>query len=170
MAIIFENIDTGESILIDRATGGAFYRAKLSAAMNSSNMSPNADRGQDYGWRLQPEQQAIIEEWESDPTMIEKVADKSKVMEDALTHAEFLSYLLYQQELGKSPEQTQDAERRSKQAEYEARVAALREAARPVPAAPFAAPSKFPENDEEPEAPAPEVKEAPKAPTKSSKK
>lgn len=124
--IVFENIDNGQTVGIDRDTGGKFYRAKLSAVMNSSNLSPNADRGQDFGYRLIPEQQALIEEWERDPDMIEKVSNWSKVMVDDLTHAEFLSYLLYQQELGKSPERASDANRREAQKAYDARVAALK--------------------------------------------
>lgn len=135
--IVFENIDTKETVAIDRERGGKFYRAKLSAVMNSSNLSPNADRGQDFGWRLIPEQQALIEQWESDPEMIEKVSNWSKVMVDDLTHSEFLAYLLYQQELGKSPEKQQDSERRSNQQDYDARVAALRSAESVEAMAPF---------------------------------
>lgn len=131
--IIFENIDTKETIGIDRSKGGKFYRAKLSAVMNSSNLSPNADRGQDFGWRLAPEQQALIEQWETDPQMIDRVSQWSKVMVDDLTHSEFLAYLLYQQELGMSPERSQDSERRQNQLDYQARVEALKTAARPVP-------------------------------------
>lgn len=126
MAIIFENIHTGETVAINQESEGKFYRAKLSAVMNSSNLSLNADRGQDYGWRLQPEQQAILEEWEVSPDMIDKVATFSRVPLDALSHAEFLSYLLYQQELGRSPEQSEQAAHRENQLAYDARVAALK--------------------------------------------
>lgn len=129
--IIFENIDNGDTFGISREREGKHYRAKLSALMNSSNMSPNADRGQDFGLRLVPEQQALIEQWESDPQMIDKVSTWSKVMLDDLTHSEFLAYLLYQQELGTSPEIANDADRRSNQRGYEARVEALR-AGKPV--------------------------------------
>jgi len=124
--IIFENIDTGETMGIDRQTGGANYEAKLSALINSSNMGINADRGQDYGWRLSAEQQALIEKWEGQPEMIEKVSDFTHTVQDDLTHANFLSYLLYQQELGKSPEQAAVAERRNKELDYEKRVAKLK--------------------------------------------
>lgn len=136
--IIFENIDTGETIGIDRKTGGQHYRAKLSAVMNSSNLSVNADRGQDKGWRLAPEQQALIEIWERDPEMIDRVSTWSKVMIDDLTHSEFLSYLLYQQELGMSPEQSHHTDRRAKEAEYQARVEALKAATGEEAAAPVA--------------------------------
>lgn len=124
--IIFENIDTGETYGIDREREGKYYRAKLSALINSSNMNINADRGQDFGFRLIPEQQALIEQWEADPTMIEKVSNFAKVMVDDLTHTEFLSYLLYQQELGTSPDNKQNSDRRNSQRDYELRVEALR--------------------------------------------
>jgi hypothetical protein len=133
VGIVFENIDTHDSILITREGEGKHYRAKLSAAINSSNLHANADRGQDFGWRLVPEQQAVIEQWEEDPDMIDKVANFTKVPVDSMSHSDFLSYLLYQQELGKSPERSQDAQRRENQTEYEQRVAALRESNRPVP-------------------------------------
>lgn len=126
MAIIFENIDTKETYAIDRKREGKYYLAKLSALMNSSNMNVNADRGQDFGVRLIPEQQALIEQWESDPSMIEKVSNWAKVMVDDLTHAEFLAYLLYQQELGTSPDKQQNVARRENQHSYDARVEALR--------------------------------------------
>jgi len=124
--IVFENIDTGETIAISRKTEGKYYRAKLSAAINSSNMNVNADRGQDFGWRLVPEQQALIEQWEHDPSMIDRVSQWSKVMVDGLTHTEFLAYMLYQQELGNAPESATLDDRRGNQREYEARVEALR--------------------------------------------
>lgn len=126
--IIFENIHTKETYGISRQTEGKHYRAKLSALMNSSNMSPNADRGQDFGVRLIPEQQALIEQWENDPQMIDRVSTWSKVMIDDLTHSEFLAYLLYQQELGNTPEQSDKQLLRENQRDYEARVAALRSA------------------------------------------
>jgi len=126
MAIIFENIDTKETYAIDREREGKYYRAKLSALINSSNMSVNADRGQDFGVRLIPEQQALIEQWEEDPEVIERVSNWSKTMTEDLTHAEFLAYLLYQQELGTSPEKHQQSDRREKQRDYDARVEALR--------------------------------------------
>lgn len=137
MAIIFENIDTGETMAIDRDGEGKYYRAKLSAIINSSNLSPNADRGQDYGYRLQPEQQAILEEWEQDPDVIDKVANYTRVMVDELTHADFLAWMLYQQELGKSPEQAQNTARREKQIAYEARVETLRSKAEVAPVSAF---------------------------------
>lgn len=136
MSIVFENIDNGQTLSINRESEGKYYLSKLTAAINSSNLSPNADRGQDYGWRLQPEQQAIIEEWESDPQMIDKVSNHTKVPTDGLTHSEFLAYMLYEQELGKSPEKAIEQQRREKQGDYDARVAAIKAMLRPeaVPA------------------------------------
>lgn len=138
--IIFENIDTGETLLISRTHEGKHYRAKLSAIMNSSNLHVNADRGQDFGYRLQPEQQALLEEWEQDFDTIDKVSRYTKVPVDSLTHAEFLAYLLYTLEAGKSSQREDANDRRVKQAEYQARVAALR-AAKPEVLPEFKAPA-----------------------------
>lgn len=137
MSIIFENIDTKETVAINRELEGKYYRAKLAAVMNSSNLSPNADRGQDYGWRLNPEQQAILEEWEQDSAVIDKVANFTKVPSDALTHSDFLAYMLYLQELGNSPEKKDEASRRGNQKAYDARVEALRNQEKAEPVAPF---------------------------------
>ena len=141
MAIIFKNIDNGHTVAIDQATEGKFYGAKLSALVNSSNMSINADRGQDFGWRLDEEQQALIEAWEEDPAMIDRVAQHMKVPVDMLAHGDFLSYLLYQQSIGTSPERREMAIRRERQAEYAARVEALKKQKVPEAMPAFKAPT-----------------------------
>lgn len=138
MAIIFERLGTDETVAVDRKSGGKFYHAKLSALVNSSNMGINAHAGQDFGWRLAVEQQALIEEWEADPVMIEKVSQHTKTLIDGLTHSDFLAYLLYQQELGNSPERENIQDKRVAQQAYEARVQALKDAKTVEAAAPFA--------------------------------
>lgn len=100
-------------------------------------MGINSDRGQDYGWRLQPEQQALIEAWEEDPDTIDKVANYTKVPMDSLSHAEFLSYMLHLQEAGRSPEKIFSTARRESQAQYDARVSALKATVRPEQMLPF---------------------------------
>jgi hypothetical protein len=140
MAIIFENIDTHETVSISPEVEGKYYGAKLSALINSSNLGINADRGQDFGYRLNPEQQAILEDWETDPDVIDRVTQYTKVPVDMLQHNDFLSYMLYQQNLGNSPEKANDDKRRQKEADYAARVAKIRAMLRPEPVAPFKAP------------------------------
>lgn len=132
--IIFEHIlrtnpdGSHPTVGISEELEGKYYMAKLSALINSSNMSVNADRGQDFGYRLQPEQQAIIELWEADNDMVDKVSQWSKVMVDDLTHVEFLGYLLHQQEKGKSAAVSDVSVRREAQSDYERRVEALKKA------------------------------------------
>lgn len=144
--IVFENIETGHTLGIKFEDEG-FHEAKLSAAINSSNLSVNADRGQDYGWRLAPEQQAILEEWEEDIEMVEKVSRHCDVMIDDLTHAHFLSYMAYLEYRGVSQEKMGKGGRREAQSDYEARVAALREAKNAEPVAAFD-PEKLKTEDE----------------------
>lgn len=126
MPIIFENVDNGETVAISESINGKWYRAVLAAYVNSSNLGLNHDRGQDFGWRLVDEQQAIIEAWSDDPQMVAKVADYTKVMVDNLGDTDFLNYLLYQQELGQSPEKASRTARQAADTDYKARVAALK--------------------------------------------
>ena len=140
--IVFENIHTGETVGISKELEGKYYGSKLTAAVNSSNMGINADRGQDYGWRLQAEQQAILEEWEQEPEIIEKVAKFTSEPLDSLSHTSFLSYMLYLEEAGHSAERTEVSERRAAQAAYEARVEELKAKKKPAPVPAFVAPDK----------------------------
>lgn len=134
MSIIFENIDPKNNnengapatVSIDKETNGKWYRAMLAAIINSSNLGPNSDRGQDYSWRLAVEQQAIIEAWQEQPEMVGKVAEYTKVMADSLGDLDFLDYLLYQQELGQSPEKSNRASIQAAEDQYKARVAAAK--------------------------------------------
>ena len=160
MPIIFERIDDGQTVAISQELEGKHYRSKLAALINSSNMSVNASAGQDFGWRLDPEQQVIIEQWEEDPTMVDKVSQYTKVQLEYLGHPEFLDYLLHTQEAGVSPERTEIIKRRENQAAYEARVAALRAEKEPE-AMPAFDPKKVMTLDEfmgEDEKPAPKPK------------
>lgn len=139
MPIIFEKIGTTETLAISAALEGKWYRSKLTAIINSSDLGRNADRGQDYDWRLQAEQRALIEEWESDPQMIDKVSNFTKVPLDSLEHGEFLAYMLHLEEAGVSEARTELAAKRANQAAYEARVEALKAKKAPEPLAPFKA-------------------------------
>lgn len=124
MAITFENIETGDKISISRRESGKYYRAKLQALINSSNIGPNSDRGQDYGWRLDPEQQAQIEIFRENPETIEKTSQLTKVPVDSLTDAEFLDYLLHLQELGQSESNLSRQARQKAEEDYRQRVKA----------------------------------------------
>lgn len=136
MSIIFENIDPKNNnedgqpatVRIDQETGGKWYRAKLAAIVNSSNLGPNRDRGQDYSWRLAVEQQAIIEAWQEQPEMVGKVAEYTHVLVDNLSDTDYLDYLLHQQELGQSPEKSNRAAIQAAEDQYKARVAAAKAA------------------------------------------
>lgn len=127
MAIVFENIDTGETVSIDRKSDGKWFQAKLQAAINSSNLGINHDRGQDFGWRLAVDQRAILDSWKEDGRKVAEVSEYTKVPVDSLSDSDFLSYMLYQQELGQSEKTVSAGERERAEAKYRERVAAAKE-------------------------------------------
>lgn len=53
--ITFEHIKTGEKVNFDGTMDPLTRQAQMAAYLNSSDMSPNAGMGQDFGWRLSPE-------------------------------------------------------------------------------------------------------------------
>lgn len=127
MAIVFENIDSGEIISIDRKTGGKWFQAKLQAVINSSNLGVNHDRGQDFGWRLAVDQRATLDSWKEDGRKIAEVSEYTKVPVDSLSDSDFLSYMLYQEELGYTEKTVSRNEREKAEAKYRERVAAAKE-------------------------------------------
>lgn len=123
MAIIFENIETGHTAGVSREKSGRFYEAKLSALVNSSDMSVNADRGQDKGWRLDSGQRAELEDMKGNPDTVAKVSEYTRVPVDNLTNADFLMYMLYLEERGKSTTAGRNDRRQKAEDDYRRRVA-----------------------------------------------
>jgi hypothetical protein len=126
MAILFENIDNGDTYSISKESDGKYYRDKIDALVNSSDLGLNHDRGQDFGIRLDVEQKAIIEKWEEDPKMVAEVSEHTHVPVDDLRESNFLDYLLYTQELGQNEDRITRKDREDKQNAYRERVKAAK--------------------------------------------
>lgn len=119
--IVFENIITGETIGVKYDEAGR-YEAKLSALINSSNLGPNADRGQDFGWRLQAESQAQIDEWMEDADKTAEVSEATSVPADDLTEAHFLGYMVQKEFRKAAPKVKKTSEKAKAEEEYRKRV------------------------------------------------
>ena len=122
--IVFENIETGETVGIRQEEEGFMAEAKISALVNSSNMGINAARGQDFGWRLGAEHQATLEEWKEDAQMVEKVSRHTSVAVDDLTDAHFLRYMLYIENTEAQPRKMESKNRDDAEQQYRERVRA----------------------------------------------
>lgn len=122
--IIFENIETGETIGVKLEDEGHYSEAKISALINSSNLGINAARGQDFGWRLGAEHQATLEQWKEDAEMVEKVSRHTSVAVDDLTDAHFLQYMLYVEASENNPKVLESKNRDDAEQAYRKRVRA----------------------------------------------
>lgn len=86
MAIKFFNVKSGETRVCDT-------EPMISAFWGSSNLSPNAVKGQDMGWRLAPEIVVRIEEIRQNPEKLEKISQDFKIPIDDLTDTDLLWYI-----------------------------------------------------------------------------
>lgn len=92
--ISFFNIKSGEM----RVCEG---EPMIAAFWASSNLGPNANKGQDFGWRLSPETITELESIKQDPTKIAGVAAFLGVQRDLVMDSEILFYIANQQEKAK---------------------------------------------------------------------
>src|SRR6187431_2721599 len=94
--ITFENIKTGEKVEFTAAQDAETRQAHIAAYLNSSDLSPNALKGQDYGWRLAPEIVAEMERLRGDITVLDMLSRRLGVSIDELRDFHILNYIAEQ--------------------------------------------------------------------------
>lgn len=87
--IKFYNIRTKE-VKVARA------EPMIAAYLNSSNRSPNALKGQDFGWRLSPETVVEMDRIRADQNTLNNIAAKNRVSPDEVTDAHVLKYIMHE--------------------------------------------------------------------------
>lgn len=125
--IQFENIRSGEVVTFSATQDPLARMAQIAAYLNSSDMSPNALKGQDFGWRLAPEIKDEIDRIKGDLPTLDLISKRVGVPIDELRDFHILNYIVeqtFQQEAmaaRQSGKSNADFEE-----DYQARVKALR--------------------------------------------
>lgn len=88
----FFNIKTGK-------TNYAKSDAQIQAYINSSDMGINASRGQDFGWRLEPEWVKAVRAFRQNETKMSNLASKLRLEEDESPNLMQILYAIYGQQL-----------------------------------------------------------------------
>jgi len=109
MQVIFENIKSGEMVSFHGTADRNLRSAKIDAYVNSSDMSVNSNKGQDFGWRLSPEVKAEFDEIKSDYKRLRVISDATGVSPENITDGQILSYMV-SQELSKESAQNAKVE------------------------------------------------------------
>lgn len=86
IGIVFENINTGE---IKVAT----TVEHIAAFFNSSDEGPNAKNKQDFGWRLSPEDLIELEQLQSDPEIMGRIAQANQIPPEDVAPYNVLKYM-----------------------------------------------------------------------------
>ena len=127
--ITFENIKTGEKVTFSGDQDPMARQAHMAAYLNSSNLSPNALKGQDFGWRLAPEIVAKMDEVKSDPQTLDMLARRIGVSIDDVRDFHILNYVAEQDFAADAVAARAKADETAFEREYEDRLRALREKA-----------------------------------------
>ena len=86
MAIKFYNLRSGETLVADS-------EPKIAALWGTSDRSPNASEGQDFGWRLAPEVVVEMKRIRSDHNAMIKIASIMNKSLDMVRETDILKYI-----------------------------------------------------------------------------
>lgn len=131
--ITFENIKSGEKVTFTVEQDPVARQAHMAAYLNSSNLSPNALRGQDFGWRLAPDVVAEMERVRGDYEKMDTLARRIGVSVDDIRDFHILNYVA---DMRFNAAAMEAANRNNKnnnyQEEYDKRLKEIREGKQPV--------------------------------------
>lgn len=96
MALKFYNIRSKETRVADT-------EPMIAAMWSSSDRSPNASEGQDFGWRLAPEVVVQMKRIKRDNQMLLDLAKRYNVMSDAVDEKLILQYISDQTDSADAP-------------------------------------------------------------------
>ncbi len=91
-SVYFENILTGERVMVSRENHGDLARSVAAAYVNSGDLSVN--KQEDHGWRLIPEQMAIVRAWMKSDEKAQEVSQALSVPIEDLRIHDFVAYLI----------------------------------------------------------------------------
>lgn len=101
--IAFFSIKTGETMY-------ARLEPTIAAFINSSDMGVNASRGQDYGWRLDPEWVKKIRAFRADEDAMDRLSAKLRLEDGVSPSTTQILYYIYGRQVRAYLQSLQDAE------------------------------------------------------------
>jgi hypothetical protein len=125
--ITFENIKTGEKVSFHGGQDPETRQAHMAAYLNSSNLHPNALKGQDFGWRLAPEIVAEMDRVRTDPQTLDMLARRIGVSIDDVRDFHVLNYVAEMDFAKDALAQRAKNESTDYERKYNERLAAIRD-------------------------------------------
>lgn len=122
----FENIKTGEKVTFKPGQDPSARQAHIAAYLNSSDMSPNALKGQDFGWRLSPEIKHRIEQIKGDMETLDMLSKRIGISIDDIRDFHIVNYIAEQEFAQEALQQKAAKETTKYEEDYNARLQRLR--------------------------------------------
>lgn len=123
----FVNVKTGESVTFTAEQDAGSRQAHIAAYLNSSDMSPNALKGQDFGWRLDPEVKSELERIRSDASVLDEIGRRIGVAIDDIRDFHIVDYIADREFTRAAVAQREATATTKYEEEYEARLKQLRQ-------------------------------------------
>lgn len=154
----FFNVKTGEVRILKAS--GPYAKHMINGFILSSNLSRNASRGQDFGWRLARPTLEVVKKAQSNPTIMREIATAKGVNPRGVRLPDLIEFLVDSHNNNLQAEQIAEDEQPRFQAEYEA---SLKDAGLPVAASDsdLITDDKLKESDSVPTEPMPASKKVP---------
>lgn len=114
MSLRFLNIKSGEELVADS-------EPKIAALWGSSDRSPNANQGQDMGWRFAPEVVVEMREIMSDSSKIQEIANRFRKLYEDVGETDVMTWI----SMKTDPEDAPVASAEDYKDDYEAEIRRL---------------------------------------------
>ena len=129
--ITFENIKTGKKVTFTAEQDPVARQAHMAAYLNSSNLSPNALKGQDFGWRLAPDVIAEMELIRTDARTMTQLASDIGAGIDDIRDYHILDFIA-RNRFAAEAIRMNETNKTNYEEEYNARLKEIREGNKPV--------------------------------------
>lgn len=96
MPLRFFNIHSGEELIAEN-------EPQIAALWGSSDRGPNANGGQDFGWRFAPEVVVEMREIMNDPNKVQEVANRFRIAYEDVTEPIVMTWISDRTELMNAP-------------------------------------------------------------------
>lgn len=156
----FFNVKTGEKRILKAS--GSYAKHMINGFILASNLSRNASRGQDFGWRLAKPTLEVVQKAQRNPMIMREIATSKGVNPRGVRLPDLIEFLVDSYNNTLQAEEIANEEEPRFQAEYEASLKGI-QAPGADTGSDLITDDKVKESDDVPTEPMPSSKKVPKA-------
>ena len=130
--ISFTRLKDGEVITFSANTDTNARQAQIAAFINSSDLGPNSDRGQDFTWRLSPEIVVEVNSIKRDPKILTEISRNIGLYIEDIQIQHIINYLIEKYDAEAAAEQGLEDDNLPFEGQYKAQIEAIEKSKKKV--------------------------------------